>query len=152
MAPVDDRIDDPRVAAQRGGHRECHTVVQLGGFRDQTRKVSCHMPARREHEWMHDDRGRPLFDAAGEPLRDCGVCNLHVSGFHDAPSAEALLHPRGNFIEQRVGFGAPTAVIDQENRAAPIGVSSVCVGVAHREYLDLGFAGVKKRWGDAWPL
>ena len=68
-----------------------------------------------------------------------------MRGFHDASGAEALLHERGDFIEQRVGLGAAATVVDQENRAALTTLAGVCFGAAHREYLGLRFAGVKKR-------
>lgn len=122
------------MAAKRGGKRKCDAFVQFGGLGNQSRQVFAHVSARGKHERMHDDSGRSLFDAAGKALGDCRLGDLHVCGLHDASGAEALPHECGNLIEQRIGLGAPTTVVDQENRA-----------VAHPDYLGLGSAGVKKR-------
>jgi len=107
--------------------------VQLGCLSDQPGEVLHHVPSRRKHERMYDDPGRALLDAAGEALRDRGLCDLHVRRLDDASGAEALLHERGDLAEQRVGFGSPAAVVDQQNRFR----------VTHQEYLGLRFPGVK---------
>lgn len=122
------------MAAKRGCERKCDAFVQLGGLGNQSRQVFAHMTARGKHERMHDDSGRSLFHAAGKPLGDRRLGDLHVCGLHDASGAEALPDECGNFIEQCIGLGTPTTVVDQENRV-----------VAHPDYLGLGSAGVKKR-------
>jgi hypothetical protein len=112
LAPLDHRVDDARVAAQWGGQREYHTFVSASGLCDQPRQVFRHMSARREHEWVCDDRGRSLLDATGNPLGDRRLCDLHVRPLHDAFGAESLLDESGDFIEQRVGSSVPAAVVD----------------------------------------
>jgi len=146
VTSFDHRVDHTRMAAERCGQRKDDTDVWLSGLGNQPGQVFAHVSARREHERMHDHGGRSLLDAASEPSRNCGLSDLHVRRLHDASGAETLLHEHGDFIEERVRLRASTTVVDQENRAASVGLPSIQWGSAHRHYLGPYVAGVKKRW------
>jgi len=134
-ASIHHRVDDAWVTPERFGHHECDAFVCLGGFRDQPRQILGYMAAGRQHERMYDDAGRALLDTARESFRDARFRELHVSRFDDASRAKASLHERGHVIEKRIGFGASTAVVDQEQSRAFESLRRVDVGLAHREYL-----------------
>jgi len=131
------------VASERCRYHEGHTLVHCCGLCDEPWQVFAHVPTGGEHERMNDHRACSLLDAPSEPVRNRRLGDFHVRDLHDASGAKAFRYERGDFIEQGVGLGASTAVVDQEYRPAPASLPRVCFGAAHHGYLGLPLMGVK---------
>ena len=78
---------------------------------------------------MRDDERCALLDAPREPLLHRRLRDLHVSRLDDRAIPQARSDFFGDFVEERVGFGATAAMVDEEKRSHAEDLGSASTGV-----------------------
>lgn len=78
---------------------------------------------------MRDDERRALLDAAREPLRHRRLRDLHVSRLDDRTVSQARSDLLDDLVEERVGFGATAAMVDEKKRSHAADLGSASSGV-----------------------
>ena len=134
-AALDDGIDDSMMGTERPCQYEPYALVRFCCLRHQAWKVFPYVAPRRQHEGVCDDDRGALLDATRKALGDRRFGNLHVCGFDDGTFADASLHLAHDIVQQRVGFFAAAAVVDQEKR-----LHRTDLGL-HRKHVNLDVGG-----------
>jgi hypothetical protein len=114
--PIENYIDEGGVASEGFADPDSDVRMPFPGALDLRRDVFSGVAPGSEEVRMHDDLGRASFHAGVDPRGDIGFGDFQMGDFDDR-IGRTFADLLGDVFEQRVRFRAPTAVVDEQDRA-----------------------------------